>query len=386
METISYEDFALGVSQRIPGKRIPLRGTIEVTRRCPLRCGHCYNNLPIADRQALNSELSREEHYRILDEIAEAGCFWLLYTGGEIFVRQDFLDIYRYAKQKGLLITLFTNAVLLNKEIADFLADYPPQSIEISLYGHTKETYEKVTGRPGSFERSMRGIKLLMERGMPVKLKTMVITLNKHEIWEMKRFVEEDLNLEFRYDAMINPRIDGSQGPLALRITPEEVVALDVQDPERLSDWNRFCERYMKPRFGSGRANELYQCGGGVGSFAIDPSGKLSVCGMSSKDIYDLRKGSFQDGWENFISKIRQKKTTRQTKCFTCEIKAMCGMCPANGDLENGDPEEPVDFLCQVAHLRAYALGLTIPPHGNCEYCKNPLSNQNGDLAKSAFA
>ena len=373
METISYEDFALGVSQRIPGKRIPLRGTIEVTRRCPLRCGHCYNNLPIADRQALNSELSREEHYRILDEIAEAGCFWLLYTGGEIFVRQDFLDIYRYAKQKGLLITLFTNAVLLNKEIADFLADYPPQSIEISLYGHTKETYEKVTSRPGSFERSMRGIKLLMERGMPVKLKTMVITLNKHEIWEMKRFVEEDLNLEFRYDAMINPRIDGSQGPLALRITPEEVVALDVQDPERLSDWNRFCERYMKPRFGSGRANELYQCGGGVGSFAIDPSGKLSVCGMSSKDIYDLRKGSFQDGWENFISKIRQKKTTRQTKCFTCEIKAMCGMCPANGDLENGDPEEPVDFLCQVAHLRAYALGLTIPPHGNCEYCKTPI-------------
>jgi radical SAM protein with 4Fe4S-binding SPASM domain len=106
-----------------------------------------------------------------------------------------------------------------------------------------------------------------------------------------------------------------------------------------------------------------------VGSFAIDPSGKLSVCGMSSKDIYDLRKGSFQDGWENFISKIRQKKTTRQTKCFTCEIKAMCGMCPANGDLENGDPEEPVDFLCQVAHLRAYALGLTIPPHGDCQYC-----------------
>jgi hypothetical protein len=48
----------------------------------------------------------------------------------------------------------------------------------------------------------------------------------------------------------------------------------------------------------------------------------------------------------------------------------MCGMCPANGELENGDPESPVDFLCQVTHLRAHAFGLAVPPHGDCEYCK----------------
>ena len=228
METVSYTDFALGISHRISGKRVPLRGTIEVTRRCPLSCAHCYNNLPLEDQQVRHSELPYEEHCRIVDEIVEAGCFWLLYTGGEIFVRPDFIDIYKYAKRKGLLITLFTNAILINEKIAYSLADYPPHFIEITLYGHTKETYEKITGKPGSFERCMRGIRLLKERGMDVKLKTMVITLNKHEIWEMKRFVEEDLGLEFRFDAMINPRLDGSQDPLDLRLTPEEVVALDV--------------------------------------------------------------------------------------------------------------------------------------------------------------
>jgi len=365
METVSYEDFALGISHRVSGNRIPLRGTIEVTRRCPLACAHCYNNLPIQNGQARLTELSYEDHCRILDEIAEAGCFWLLYTGGEIFVRADFIDIYKYAKQRGFLVTLFTNAVLISKEIAGTLAEYPPHSIEVSLYGHTKETYEKVTGRPGSFERCMRGIRLLMELGLPVKLKTMVITLNKHEIWEMKRFVEEDLGLEFRYDAMINPRIDGSQDPL--------VVALDLEDSERLADWNRFCKRYSGIRIDPKQSHDLYQCGGGIGSFAIDPSGELSVCGMSSKDIFDLRQGSFRDGWEEFISRVRQKKISRKTKCFACEIKAMCGMCPANGELEKGDPEEPVDFLCRVAHLRANALGLTVPLHGDCEYCKTPL-------------
>jgi len=373
METVSYEDFALGISHRFSGKRIPLRGTIEITRRCPLACAHCYNNLPLTDQQALDGELSYNEHCRILDEIVDSGCFWLLYTGGEIFARPDFIDIYKYAKQKGLLITLFTNAVLINKKIADSLAEYPPHYIEISLYGHTKKTYEKITGRPGSFERCLRGIRLLMERGMPLKLKTVTMTLNKHEIWELKRFVEEDLGLEFRFDAMINPRLDGSHDPLALRLTPEEVVDLDLQDPERLAEWHRFCEHYVGPRLDPKQSHELYQCGGGVGSFAIDPSGNLSVCGMSSNDTYDLKEGSFRDGWEDFILSVRQKKITRQTKCFACEIKAMCGMCPANGDLENKDPEEPVDFLCRVAHLRAHELGLTVPPHGDCEYCKNPL-------------
>ena len=373
METVSYEDFARGISQRIAGKRIPLRGTIEVTRRCPLSCVHCYNNLPIADPQARRTELSYEEHCRIVDEIVEAGCFWLVYTGGEIFIRPDFLDIYKYAKKQGLLITLFTNAVVINEKIADSLAEYPPHFIEITLYGHTKETYERITGNPGSFERCMRGIHLLMERGLPLKLKTMVITLNKHEIWEMKRFVEEDLGLEFRYDAMINPRLDGCHDPLALRLSPEEVVKLDLHDPERLVEWNRFCEHHVGPRLDPEQANDLYQCGGGIGSFAIDPSGKLSLCVMSASDTYDLKQGSFREGWEDFILSVRQKKIIRQTKCFSCEIKEMCGMCPANGELENKDPEEPVDFFCRVAHLRSYELGLTVPPHGDCEYCKTPL-------------
>ena len=68
---------------------------------------------------------------------------------------------------------------------------------------------------------------------------------------------------------------------------------------------------------------------------------------------------------------MRARKITRPTKCTVCELKSsLCGMCPANGELETGDPESPVDFLCRVAHLRAYALGLPVAPHGRCEYCE----------------
>jgi radical SAM protein with 4Fe4S-binding SPASM domain len=115
---------------------------------------------------------------------------------------------------------------------------------------------------------------------------------------------------------------------------------------------------------------EMYDCGGGSNAFAIDPQGRLSICVLSHVDTYDLRKGSFRGGWEQFLYKVRRKPWTRLTKCVECSLKGMCGMCPANGELEHGDPEAPVDFLCQTAHLRALALGFEVPPHGACEYCE----------------
>jgi hypothetical protein len=83
-----------------------------------------------------------------------------------------------------------------------------------------------------------------------------------------------------------------------------------------------------------------------------------------------VREGHFVEGWEGFLHQQRTKKITRPTKCVTCTLKSVCGMCPANGELENGDPEAPVDWLCRVAHLRAMALDIPIVAHGDCEYCE----------------
>ena len=203
MDHLSYGAFSAELHQRQAGERIPLQVAIEVTRRCPLECLHCYNNLAMNDVQASRRELTKEEHFRILDELVEMGCFWLLYTGGEIFARKDFLEIYTYAKQKGFLITLFTNGTIINQEIADYLTQWPPFAIEITLYGRTRETYEALTAIPGSYDRCLRGIRLLKQRGLPLKLKTVATSVNKHEIVAMRQFAEEELGVEFKIDASI---------------------------------------------------------------------------------------------------------------------------------------------------------------------------------------
>jgi len=370
MEVQSYTDWSLKFHQRVATRRVPLSGSIELTHRCNQRCVHCYNNLPMDDREARRNELSFEEYCRILDEITAAGCLWLLFTGGEIFIRPDFADIYTYAGHKGLLISLFTNGTLVTPAVADFLAAHRPFAIEISIYGRTRETHERITGVPGSYERTLRGIRLLSERALPLVVKTMVITLNKHEVRDMQRMVAEELGLEFRFDAMINPRIDCSQVPLAVRLRPEEIVLLDLQDPRRTSEWKRFCGHFPGPPRGRGPKDALFDCGAGVQAFAIDPAGRLSNCLMWTRTTYNLRQGTFNEGWETFLAAVLDQKSRQRTKCSACGIKAMCGMCPANGLLECLDPETPVDFLCRVAHLRAYALGLSVSPHGECKYCE----------------
>ena len=384
MKQQSYAEFSLGLHERLFTHRIPMNGTIEVTRRCPLECAHCYNNLPMGDKEARRSELTYEEHCRLADEIAEAGCLWLLYTGGEIFARKDFLDIYTYAKQKGLITSLFTNGTLITPKIADYLAEWRPFAIEITLYGRTKETYERLTGIPGSYDRCMRGIRLLMERGLPLALKTVGVTINKHEIWDMKRFAEEELGLAFKFDSLINPRIDCSQSPLAVRLTPEDIVELDLQDPVRAGEWKQFYENFNRPILPPQRSEEVYHCGGGLSSFAIDPQGQMSICVLSHMDTYNWRTGSFREGWEQFLYKVRQKKATRVTKCEACRIKTMCNMCPAIGELEHGDPEDPVDYFCHVTHLRAHAMDLLVPPHGDCAYCEG--GTRYDEVVRSAEA
>jgi radical SAM protein with 4Fe4S-binding SPASM domain len=369
MEQLTYGEFSADLHGRQAGQRVPLQVSIEVTRRCPLECLHCYNNLPMGDMEAKRRELTKEEHFRVLDELAEMGCFWILYTGGEIFARKDFLEIYTYAKQKGFLITLFTNGIIITEAIADYLVEWPPFAIEITLYGRTRETYEALTTIPGSYDRCLRGIKLLRERKLPLKLKTVATSINKHEVSEMRRFSEE-LGVEFRMDAQINPRIDCSQSPLAVRLTPEEVVALDMSNPKGVSEYRRLAtDDLNKPPSLSEEIETLYFCGGGMNSCAINALGEMSICTISQQETFSVRGEGIKEVWENSLLQVRKRKRARMTKCVQCRIQSLCGMCPANGELENGDRESPVSFLCHTAHLRAATIGSPIPEHGECEFC-----------------
>jgi len=344
---LSYGQFSQLIHKEATKKRIPIGGGFELTFHCNLRCVHCYVSCE-TDKE--RSELSFQEICRILDEISEEGCLWLLITGGEPLVRKDFLDIYTYAKKKGFIITLFTNGTLITQEVIECFRKWRPFNIEITLYGATEETYEKVTQMPGSFNKCLKGIKLLLEAKLPLRLKSMIMSLNKHEIKELKEF-SESRGMSFLFDAILSPGLDRSRLPCSYRISPEEVVELDISDPERLQSWKEYFASFR----GESNSDYLYICGAGQTSFFINPYGELQLCVLSRSPSYSLRTGAFGNGWYNFFGKVREQKVQKDFLCRKCELISLCGQCPGWSHLEHGNWDTPVEYLCQIAHLRAQA-------------------------------
>jgi MoaA/NifB/PqqE/SkfB family radical SAM enzyme len=350
---INYNDWSNTLHNRNFDKRVPISGSLELTFRCNNNCIHCYCNIPANDRAEISKELDTFMIKRLLDQIADEGCLWLMITGGEPFLRPDFKDIYFYAKKKGMLIILFTNGTLIDEKMADFLAEWMPYSIEITLYGASEKTYEDVTRVHGSYGKCIKGIELLLERKIPLELKTMAIRQNVHELSSMKKYAE-DFGLKFRFDPIINARLDMCKNPQSTRIDVEDVIRLDLEDEKRLKEWEEFSSKFI----GHNCSDKVYNCGAGLNSFHIDPYGNLNICIMARKDKYDLKTGNFRDGWNNFLIKLREMPMSPYNRCMGCDLMSLCGQCPGWSQIEHGDDESPVDYLCEIAHKRADAFGV----------------------------
>ncbi len=273
--------------------RVPVSGGLELTKRCNLRCAHCYVGSARTGSSGARPEMETDKILALLDEIRDAGCLSLLITGGEPLLRPDFGKVYERARKNGMLVTIFTNGTLINEEILDLFSDLPPQSVEISLYGATAGTYEAVTGVPGSYAKCIRGIEGLLARGIEVGLKTVLMSLNRHEFFEIEKIAKQ-YGVKFRFDSDIFPRFDGDRMPIALRVPVEDAIGVDMSDPERLDGWRKFLSTHDEFRL----SDRLYCCGAGVTNFHIDASGFLMPCLMISEVCFDLLSGSFAEGWK----------------------------------------------------------------------------------------
>lgn len=350
MKILSYADFSSKVHAS-SHKRIPLDIGLDLTYRCNNRCVHCYCSLPENDKTAANNELSTSEIKQLLDELASMGSLWLLITGGEPLLREDFEGIYLHAKKKGFLITLFTNGTLVDENVTGLLAKYPPFTVEISLYGATKKTYEEVTRVRGSYERCTAGIRKLKESGIKLKLKTMALTLNAHEIGDMDRMARE-WGCPFRFDPTIQRRIDKKvfSDPEKYRISPAGVAKLDRMFPERMEEWREFCDKFVNSPYSK---EDLYNCCAGAGSMHINPYGRAMGCLMMIRNSFSVREHKLSWIWEEGILKVVRQKKDFHLACDECQLVNLCGECASWRIVENGDVKKEVTYLCKIAKIRA---------------------------------
>ena len=345
-------------------EHIPVGGGFELTHRCNLACVHCYVNLPAHDRAAKQRELTTEEVYRVLDQLAEAGTLWLTLTGGEPLLRPDFCDIYTYAHELGLVLTVYTNATLVTeKHIALWLAR-PPRLIEVTQYGYTPETYDRVTDAGTQHPRFARGLERMLEAGLPVGLKTIAMRDNATEIGLMRDFARER-GVTFRFDTIISPRIDGGKKPLAQRLTPAEIGAIEYDQNEMRAEYAEYCQTQDGRVYGDDRR---YQCGAGLSTFLIDPYGKLHVCELSRRPGWDVLRDGLREGIRATFPAMRAERRTEMSGCGTCPTSSACSSCVGMAELEGRSPDLAGDdaYFCQITDARnATFVGASrAMPHG----------------------
>ncbi|MBN1543327.1 radical SAM protein [candidate division KSB1 bacterium] len=337
-----------------------------MTERCNNACLHCYINLPKDDPTAIARELSTDRWKNILQQAADLGALTVRFTGGEPLLRDDFSELYLFARRLGLRVMLFTNARLITPELADLFVQIPPlKKIEISVYGMRPESYDAVAARPGAFAEFKRGIELLDDRKIAYVIKTALLPQNSDDLEALEEWVARNpwmngdpalscyFDLRARRDSIAKNELIRS-----LRISPEKsLVLLARREAVYRKEMAGFCAKFCQPS-----GDLLFNCGAGK-SGCVDAYGKYQMCLMlrHPQTVFDLAKGSLREALTEFFPRLRELKATNPDylqRCAQCFLYGLCEQCPAKSWAEHGTLDTPVDYFCQIAHAQARFLGL----------------------------
>lgn len=334
------------IRRRAAAERIPIFGTFELTSRCNLRCIHCYLGSGTSREESVR-ELSTTQVIGLLDEAVAAGCVQVLLTGGDPLLRADFPVIYRHARQSGTFVTVFTNGTLVRTSHVALFQELPPASVEVSLYGATPRVYEAVTGVPGSYANCLEGVRRLLDGGVKVELKTVILRTNQEEVLAMEALAQ-DLGVPFRSDPVLTPTLDGGRSPLSERVEPEVAARL-----EYTSEIKRQRSREYLAKIGRTPASErVYRCGAAVTSFYMTASGHLRPCLMTADMEFDTLSMGFEAAWREATRAIGKPTWDPASQCRSCEDLAVCSFCPALLRLETGRESTPSQYLCRLGEAR----------------------------------
>lgn len=349
------------------GKRPLLHSLdIELTERCNNNCIHCCINLPANDTRAKARELSTHQIQDILSEAASLGCLKVRFTGGEPLLREDFEDLYIFARKLGMKVLIFTNATLITPYMVRLFVRVPPlEKIEVSLYGMKKSTYEAVSRKRGSFKAAWRGIRLLLKNGIPFVVKSALLPPIKAEVENFERWaatlpwMDAPPSYSLFFDLRCRQEEQKNRLIRRLRIPPEEGVRFLARRPNEFqSEIKQFCAKFIGPQ-----GRRLFTCGAGQGHGCVDAYGVFQPCLMlrHPHTVYDLKKGSLRAALTEFFPRLSDIQATNPeylARCARCFLKGLCEQCPAKSWTEHGTLDTPVEYFCQIAHAQARYLGL----------------------------
>ena len=325
---------------KVYDERTPFVGTLEINTTCNFNCIHCY----LKGKHDL--VLKYSDATQILDEMKSAGTLFLNLTGGEILAHPDFEKIYKYAIEKGFIVTLLTNASLLNDKTRNLLKENPPRKIEITLYGITQDVFQTVTCSNISSSAVLENVIHLKEDGHNILLKMIALKENQSELNRIKEFADKNA-IPFQYDFNILPALSGDQSVMKHQLSIDETIALELTDgTDRLKRWKAMVKNYDFDQ------NKKTNCGCGRFSYAVSADMQLKRCNfiVDKSGTDSLRHNSFSEIWNRWNSE--KEPLINYNKCKECIYQPLCDVCPSISFTLGSKQDGHVQRQCDLAKAR----------------------------------
>ena len=320
---------------------VPLSAHFDLTWRCNERCVHCY--LDHDD----HGEVTTAEVKDILDQLAAAGTFFLILSGGEPVMRKDFFEIVEYARQLMFSVKVKTNGILIGEREAARLRELAVEVVQISVYSHRSEVHDAITKAPGSLQRTLRAIRFLRDQGLKVIIAGVMMRQNMSDYKEVQRMAEE-LGVTFQLDPTITPKLDGDTSILDLRI-PNTMLPELFRDATLVDDVDEFCATAEVDT----SALEALPCSAGHTACYISPYADVFPCVQFPLPTGNLRRQKFLDIWRGSpqMQEVRGIRVSDLHTCTSCGNVASCSRCPGLAYME-GDMRGPSAADCDKSFAR----------------------------------
>lgn len=343
------------------GKRYPVNGTFELTGRCNLSCKMC---LVRVDQKRIGElglrERTADEWIRMAEQARDAGTLGLLLTGGEVMLRPDFCEIYEAIAKMGFLLTVYTNATMVTDEVMRVLEKAPPHKIGVTMYGASNETYRRLCGCAGGYERFCEGVRRLTGLPSLFDIRTTIVSDNLKDLEEMRVFTEKNFGSDKVLHisrSVVNSIRGGVAYPKRVRLTPEQNVSLiypwlggfgkkvlsgEARVQKDMPKLN--LKRHQMPEDGQ---YMFANCGAGIVQYTISWAGRMYACGMLTQGYTEPFEQGFWKAWESLPRQYPPGRIPEP--CASCKYAALCESCPADRLAETGDWYGVPEYACREA-------------------------------------
>lgn len=343
-------------------RRIPTEGTFELTVRCNLHCKMCLFRHDDSENESIMAEeLTAEQWIDMAKQVSDAGTCSLLITGGEPLLRSDFCEIWEGIYQQGFIMTLYTNAILVNDKIMDTLRKYPPHRIGVTIYGAKPDTYKKVCGSAQAFDQTIQGIKQLQTLPSIIECRTTIIKDNFEDADGIEKIVHELFGEDQRLTQtrVVTKAVRGACADVeSCRLSPEDNVRLVFRRGINLIksyvgddyDENMLRIKQLKSKETNSELKmTLFGCNAGMSDYTISWDGKLIGCQMLGLFKTDALHDGFKQAWEDFPYKVKLPKLNET--CSKCNKKELCNCCIASRYAETGSLNGCPEYVCKDTEM-----------------------------------